>query len=87
MLVVYNRKYGIRSSGLQFLFWFVFALCGAPQFRTEIRGATNEMPDPYYFYISYLIFYPLVLIMFFLNCFADKAPRESLYPKSDVCLG
>ncbi|XP_074036471.1 multidrug resistance-associated protein 1-like [Leptinotarsa decemlineata] len=83
LLLIYNRKYGMRTSGLLFLFWFLMALCGAPQYRTEIRGAQrNEIPlESYYFYISYLIYYPLVILMFLLNCFADQAPRLTKHSK------
>jgi ATP-binding cassette subfamily C (CFTR/MRP) protein 1 len=86
VLLVYNRKYGLCTSGLQFLFWFLMALCGAIQFRTEVRGSREEIPESYYSYISYLIYYPFILIMLFLNCFADRAPRHSEYPKLQVCI-
>ncbi|XP_018568578.1 multidrug resistance-associated protein 1 isoform X9 [Anoplophora glabripennis] len=85
LLVVYNRKHGMPSSGLLFLFWLLLGVCGAVQFRSEIRRAQRSEipPGSKYFYISYLIYYPLVLLMFLLNCFADKPPRESKYPKSE----
>ncbi|XP_019754523.2 multidrug resistance-associated protein 1 isoform X5 [Dendroctonus ponderosae] len=82
LLVYYNKKYGIRTSGLLFLFWFLLSLFGAAQFRTEIRTVQREgAPRSYYQYVSYLIFYPLVLLMFLLNCFADQPPRVTKYPK------
>ncbi|CAH1105174.1 unnamed protein product [Psylliodes chrysocephalus] len=83
-LVYFNRKYGMQTSGLLFLFWFFLALCGIPQFRTEIRrGQNNDIPpEHYYFYTSYLIYYPLVCLMFILNCLADQAPKERKYPQS-----
>lgn len=84
LLLLYNRKNGLRSSGLQFLFWFLLALCGAVQFRSEIRSAEKSTPKPYYPYVSYLIYYPLVLAMVLLNCFADQAPQHSNYPKTEV---
>ncbi|XP_065155853.1 multidrug resistance-associated protein 1 isoform X1 [Atheta coriaria] len=81
--VYYNKKHGIRSSGVLFLFYFLCVLCGIPQLRTEIRGAMDHEPEIYYFYISYLIYYPLVVIMLLLNCFADGEPTHSKYPKSE----
>ncbi|RZC38992.1 multidrug resistance-associated protein 1 [Asbolus verrucosus] len=81
VLLVYNRKYGLSTSGLQFLFWLLMALCGAIQFRTEIRGSQEDIPESSYSYISYLIYYPIILVMLFLNCFADYPPRRSEYPK------
>lgn len=32
-----------------------------------------------YQFISYMIYYPLVIIMFVLNCFADLPPRDTPY--------
>ncbi|KAG5890605.1 hypothetical protein JTB14_005118 [Gonioctena quinquepunctata] len=83
LLLLYNRKYGMQTSGLLFLFWFLLALFGAPQYRTEIRGAQrDEIPlESYYFYVSYMIYYPLVILMFLLNCIADQGPRFTKYPK------
>ncbi|KAF5296657.1 hypothetical protein FQR65_LT10197 [Abscondita terminalis] len=82
LLLVYNRKNGVRTSGVQFLFWFLLGLCASPQFRTEVLATQKQMPDLHYFYISYLIYFPLVLIMIILNAFADKAPTITKYPKS-----
>ncbi|XP_022900245.2 multidrug resistance-associated protein 1 isoform X2 [Onthophagus taurus] len=82
-LVYYNRKHGLRTSGLLFQFWLLTAICGAPQFRSEVRQAQNITPDPYYYYVSYIIFYPLTLLLVFLNCFADQEARLSKYPHSD----
>ncbi|KRT79870.1 ABC transporter ATP-binding protein [Oryctes borbonicus] len=82
-LVYYNRRNGLVTSGLLFQFWLLCAIFGAPQFRTEIREAQIATPEPYYDYISYIIYYPIVLLMLFLNCFADKPPTISKYRNSD----
>ncbi|XP_072401345.1 multidrug resistance-associated protein 1 isoform X11 [Diabrotica undecimpunctata] len=84
VFIFYNRKHGLQTSGLLFLFWFFVVLCAIPQFRTEIRRSQRDeiLPDYYYFYTSYLIYFPLVVLMFLLNCFADKAPLERKYPQS-----
>ncbi|XP_060530036.1 multidrug resistance-associated protein 1-like isoform X5 [Cylas formicarius] len=83
VLLYYNKKHGLRTSGLLFLFWFLMALCGAPQFRTEIRHAQKDgVPESYYAYISYLIYFPLILLMLLLNCFADQPPKITKYPKT-----
>lgn len=84
LLLVYNLKRGLRTSGLQFLFWLFLAICGAVQFRTEIRNAQEATPKPFFPYISYLAYYSLVLLMVFLNCFADQAPLHSNYGKTEV---
>ncbi|XP_030761803.1 multidrug resistance-associated protein 1 isoform X2 [Sitophilus oryzae] len=82
-LLFFNKKYGLRTSGLLFLFWFFLGLCGAIQFRSEIRNAsTKEYPESYYSYITYLVYYPLVILMLLLNCFADRPPKITKYPKT-----
>nr|CAH7765033.1 unnamed protein product [Callosobruchus chinensis] len=85
VLVYYNRKHGHQTSGLLFMFWFLLALCGAVQFRTEIRAAQNAELEgrEYYGYTSYMVYYPLVLLQLLLNCFADKQPLETKFAKSE----
>ncbi|KAL1498078.1 hypothetical protein ABEB36_008934 [Hypothenemus hampei] len=83
LLLYYNKKHGHRTSGLLFLFWLLLSICGAPQFRTELRTSHKEdVSNTYHQYISYLIYYPLVLLIFLLNCFADQPPRFTKYPKT-----
>nr|AVT42143.1 ABC transporter C [Lissorhoptrus oryzophilus] len=82
VLIYYNKFYGYQASGHQFIFWFLSALCGAPQFRTEIRNVQqNGELENYYFYKSYMIYYPLVVLMFLLNCLADNKPKQYPYGK------
>lgn len=89
MLLEANRRFGLRTSGLQFLFWFFLLICGIPQLRTQIRERHMRQAinaeDPYseYFFTSYLIFYVFSLAIFILNCYADGEPRQTKYPKSD----
>ncbi|XP_046612728.1 multidrug resistance-associated protein 1 isoform X10 [Neodiprion virginianus] len=78
VLLLYNRKYGMRTSGLLFLFWFLLALCGAVQYRSIIRGH-NQSTEVTYSYVSYMIYYPVVLVLFLLHFFVDGEPRFSEY--------
>lgn len=84
VLIIYNIKNGLRTSGLLFTFWLLCAICGIPQLRTEIRQAEEREPSPFFPYVSYLIYYPLVIIILFLNCWADKPPKTSFYLKKQV---
>lgn len=86
ILVYYNKKYGMHSSGLLLLFWFLLALCGIPEFRTVIRELQTAklLPEIYGDRIIYLIYYPLVVVMLLLNCPSDKPPKETLYKKTQV---
>lgn len=86
VLVYYNRKYGMCTSGLLFLFWLLSMVCGIPEFRTEIRHsqANNVAPEFYGIHLISLIYFILVIIMFLLNCLPDKPPEETLYKKTQV---
>lgn len=86
ILVYYNRKYGIHTSAVLFIFWFFMAIGGIPQFRTEIRKGQRGVvhPELYTNHVIYFVHYPLVLLMFLLNCIADQPPTESKYKKSEV---
>ncbi|XP_027847516.1 multidrug resistance-associated protein 1 isoform X2 [Aphis gossypii] len=79
VLITANRARGLRSSGLIFLFWLSLAFCGIVQYRTEFRLAFSDVPSEKYQLISYMVYYPLVLIQFVLNFFADSDPRLSDY--------
>lgn len=69
------------------MFWFFSALCGAPQFRTEIRDAQKGQVENDFFHKTYLVYYPLVLVMLLLNCLPDDAPKVNIYAEAEVsCL-
>ncbi|CAK1540432.1 unnamed protein product [Leptosia nina] len=80
-LLYYNRKCGMRASGVMFFFWLLLILAGIPQLRTEITNHYDLADDEnvQYNFVSYMIYYPMILLMFVLNCFADLPPRDSPY--------
>lgn len=88
--VIVHRKKGIRSSGLLFIFWTALMICAVPQYRTEIRYIMSRgdldmeldaMSWRDFKAFSYMAYFPLVAIVFFLNCFADK--RQVKTPKTE----
>ncbi|KAK0179174.1 hypothetical protein PV327_007989 [Microctonus hyperodae] len=79
VLLHYNRKCGMQTSGLLFLFWFFLVLCGIVQFTSLLRNRDN-LPDTYYSFISYMIYYPIVVMVFILNFTVDDEPKFSDYP-------
>nr|CAD7457915.1 unnamed protein product [Timema tahoe] len=81
-LIVYNKERGLRTSGLLFLFWFFLTIFGIPQFRFEIGRALRDepRPEPFFPFVSYMIYYPVTVAIFILNCFADAPPKYSEYP-------
>ncbi|KAL6447242.1 hypothetical protein ACFW04_001485 [Cataglyphis niger] len=78
-LMIYNRKRGMRTSGLLFLFWFFLALCGCVQYRDSINELI-EGEHPSYLSVCYMIYYPIVVILFVLNFLVDAEPKFSEYP-------
>ncbi|KAK3909098.1 Multidrug resistance-associated protein 1 [Frankliniella fusca] len=86
VLLAYNRKCGICSSGLLTLFWLLLFICGIPQYRTELREELEmrELSERAQFpFISYMIYLPLVLAMLVLNCISDAEPRQLYYAKTE----
>lgn len=81
----YNRKCGIRTSGVQFIFWMLLIVMGWPQLRTETINyyITNDAYTRYNL-ASYVLYYLLVVIMFVLNCVADLPPQNTPYTYDEV---
>lgn len=80
-LMYYNRKYGMRASGVLFFFWLLLILAGLPQLRSEIMSH-NKLDDDEnvrYNFVSYVVYFTLIVIMFVLNCFADLPPKDTPY--------
>uniref|UniRef100_A0A182MKW0 ABC-type glutathione-S-conjugate transporter n=1 Tax=Anopheles culicifacies TaxID=139723 RepID=A0A182MKW0_9DIPT len=86
VLVYLNKHYGMRTSGLLFLFWFLLTICSIPRTRTEIRAyEARVLEDSWaeYQFVSFLVFFSLTCLMFLLNFFIDKPPRQSKYEITD----
>ncbi|XP_061509605.1 multidrug resistance-associated protein 1 isoform X3 [Anopheles gambiae] len=86
ILIYLNKHYGMRTSGLLFLFWFLLTVCSIPRVRTEVRAyEARVVEDSWaeYQFVSFLIFFSLTCIMFLLNFFVDKPPRQSKYEITD----
>lgn len=61
-------------------------LAGLPQLQSEIL-AHNKLTDDenvQYNFVSYMVYYPLIVLMFLLNCFADLPPKDSPYKYDKV---
>lgn len=72
----------MRASGVLFFFWLLLILAGIPQLRSEVvihKAMKVEDENVQYDFVSYMIYYPLICIMFVLNCFADLPPKDSPY--------
>ncbi|XP_049538578.1 multidrug resistance-associated protein 1 isoform X3 [Anopheles darlingi] len=82
ILVFLNKRYGMRTSGLLFMFWLLLTIFSIPRVRTEIRAHEARLvADTWaeYQLISFMIFFAATVLLLLLNFFVDKAPRESKY--------
>ena len=50
----------------------------------HVLFSTQLSHEEEYPFVWAMIYYPLVVVMFFINCFADVAPRHDGEEKSDV---
>lgn len=87
-LLYYNRKFGLRASGVLFFFWLFLILAGLAQLRAEIIKHNNLSEDENvrYHFVSYMVYYALVVIMFLLNCFADLPAKDTPYKYEKVIM-
>ena len=59
-------------------------ICAIPQLLLELDYEANTANEWEQFqYVNFIIYFSLITIMLFLNCFADKPPRSSTYHKFD----
>ena len=76
-----HKKTGHYSSGLLFNFWLLLVAFAIPELRWQIieseSSATRDNSTLYFVYFS------LISVMIFLNCFADKEPINTTYPKTE----
>nr|CAD7261608.1 unnamed protein product [Timema shepardi] len=80
-LILFNKKRGLRTSGVLFMFWLLLAVCGTVQFRSEIRKIFfDTSTQTVYTIVSYVLYYIITISLLILNCFADEAPTISEYP-------
>lgn len=92
MFIPLNRKYGVQTSGCQFMFWFLLTIFSIPRCRTEARLhqergqiIVSQQAEPHdftwetYQFASFFIFFAFTCLMLILNCFADQLPRQTKY--------
>ncbi|KAK9889603.1 hypothetical protein WA026_006976 [Henosepilachna vigintioctopunctata] len=89
--IIFNRKHGIRASGVQFFFWLSLAVCGTFQLRTEIKNLKLKHMHSYKSYLFYTIYYLFVLLMLFLSSLNDQKAKgpvkaaKNLSPEKESC--
>ncbi|XP_055548703.1 multidrug resistance-associated protein 1 isoform X7 [Wyeomyia smithii] len=81
-LVYLNKFYGMRTSGLLFLFWSLLTICSIPRCRTEVRLHQNRTESDSwaeYHFVSFFIFFFCSCVMLILNFFIDQPPQLTKY--------
>uniref|UniRef100_A0A8C5NA28 Multidrug resistance-associated protein 1 n=1 Tax=Gouania willdenowi TaxID=441366 RepID=A0A8C5NA28_GOUWI len=78
LLVQYERKKGIQSSGLMLIFWLIALLCATIVFRSKVLHAINQpLTVCVWRYTTFYIYYGLLLVSFILSCLTDQPPLFS----------
>ncbi|CAH0389150.1 unnamed protein product [Bemisia tabaci] len=79
LLILYKLR-GVPSSALLFLFWFLSVICGAPRYKYELdRAYRQNLGEAVVPFVSYMVYYAIVLGLFILNFFADLLPISPSY--------
>ncbi|KAG8328058.1 Canalicular multispecific organic anion transporter 1 [Homalodisca vitripennis] len=82
VLLLWDRVRGLQTSGVLFVFWLTLSIAGMAQFLTELSQVNEENPEEHrHKIILYMIYYPVLVLMFILNLFSDPVPRITDYPK------
>uniref|UniRef100_A0A8C5H4M2 Multidrug resistance-associated protein 1 n=1 Tax=Gouania willdenowi TaxID=441366 RepID=A0A8C5H4M2_GOUWI len=74
LLVQYERKKGIQSSGLMLIFWLIALLCATIVFRSKVL---HPLTVCVWRYTTFYIYYGLLLVSFILSCLTDQPPLFS----------
>nr|XP_045598586.1 ATP-binding cassette sub-family C member 3-like isoform X1 [Procambarus clarkii] len=86
ILVFLSHKYGDRSSGLVWLFWFLQVICGVPRLKSTLSSTAS--PDGNLDTITFLVQYIGGVVLLIVNCFADNPPDSDglskVYPEQHV---
>ncbi|XP_017047283.1 multidrug resistance-associated protein 1 isoform X18 [Drosophila ficusphila] len=91
-----NRKYGVQTTGCQFIFWFLLVVLAIPRCRTEVRldadrqkiidsqqQSEQDFSWEEYQFASFFVFFTFSCIMLILNCFADGLPKQTKYQRGE----
>ncbi|OQV19026.1 Multidrug resistance-associated protein 1 [Hypsibius exemplaris] len=82
LLINWDRRKGIASSGFQFTFWLLLTVCGTVEFRSQLKQALEGRIVDRYVFAAEMAYYPLVVMGFILFCFVDRDASPKNYAKS-----
>lgn len=78
VFILMEKKRGIQSSGVIFMFWLLLVICGIPEYRTyflNILSEENKDDVVVFRFVTYMVYFPLIVVMLVLNCFGDATPE------------
>ncbi|KAH9518524.1 Multidrug resistance-associated protein 1 [Bulinus truncatus] len=81
IIIIMERKRGVRSSGLLVLFWLIYLICEIIRLRSIIKVAI----DMGYVSPSIFIHYPCILFAFILSTIVDAKPEGSTLKDENQC--
>nr|AHK05642.1 ATP-binding cassette transporter sub-family C member 1 isoform X4 [Tigriopus japonicus] len=76
-LTFLNKRMGLTTSAILFLFWWLLVLCFSPTFASVIRFGAIATPRPMWNMeqsVIYTFYYAFLVATAFLNCWADPPP-------------
>ncbi|XP_048248325.1 multidrug resistance-associated protein 1-like isoform X3 [Haliotis rufescens] len=76
-LVHFERKKGIRTSGFLFNFWLLLLLAAILTYQSNIRHAVSQGVDDMFRFVTYKIYFPLVIAQLILAACVDRTPANA----------
>lgn len=86
--MILHKIKGHHTSGVLFLFWLLLSFLGIFQLFHEVRNfgqeelIVNDMNISQLQFFNYVAYFSIISLMTILNCFSDKPPNHTDYPKS-----
>ncbi|KAJ8319362.1 hypothetical protein KUTeg_004453 [Tegillarca granosa] len=86
ILIHHERKQGVHSSGFLFIFWLLLFFDSILVFQSKVRDAVTEgaVSDIFRF-VTFMLFFPLVITELILSAFVDKHPSVLLIQDKNAC--
>lgn len=78
VFILMEKKRGIQSSGVIFMFWLLLVIFGIPEYRTYFLNVLNEETKDeviMFRFVTYMVYFLLTVVMLVLNCFGDATPE------------
>ncbi|XP_042226170.1 multidrug resistance-associated protein 1-like isoform X1 [Homarus americanus] len=82
--VLIEKKRGFQSSGYLFIFWLLLVICGIPEYGSYFVSIQDQWTETESLtFGTYMVYFPLIVLMLIFNCFGDATPLHLDYPKGE----